>query len=109
MEEISTLVATLVLPAILTAVPICYVVNVAKDRQRPLRTAVDKAQTVVANGAVWLGLILVAVFGLLESIDRWGFGVVLGLLLGPFAVLGVMLAVVMIWRERRRAPAQESA
>ena len=105
MEEISTLVATLVLPAILTAVPICYVVNVAKDRQRPLRTAVDKAQTVVANGAVWLGLILVAVFGLLESIDRWGFGVVLGLLLGPFAVLGVVLAVVMIWRERRREAA----
>ena len=105
MEEISTLVATLVLPAILTAVPICYVANVAKDRQRPLRTAVDKAQTVVANGAVWLGLILVAVFGLLESIDRWGFGVVLGLLLGPFAVLGVVLAVVMIWRERRREAA----
>ena len=51
----------------------------------------------------------VAVFGLLESIDRWGFGVVLGLLLGPSAVLGVVLAVVMIWRERRRAPAQESA
>ena len=103
MEEITTLVATLVLPAILTAVPICYVVNVAKDRQRPLRSAVDTAQTLVARWAVWFALLLVAVFGLLESIDRWGVGVVLVLLLGPFAVLGVVLAVVMIWRERRRA------
>ena len=108
MEEITTLVATLVLLAILTALPICYVVNVAKDRQRPLRTAVDKAQTLVASGAVWLALILVALFGLFESIDRWGVRVLLGLLLGPSVVLGAVLAVVMIWRERRRAPAQES-
>ena len=109
MEEITTLVATLVLPAILTAVPICYVVNVAKDRQQPLRSAVDTAQTLVTRWAVWFALLLVAVFGLLESIDRWGVGVLLGLLLGPFAVLGALLAVVMICRERRRAPAQESA
>ena len=103
MEEITNLVATLVLPAILTAVPICCVVNVAKDRQRPLRSAVDTAQTLVTRWAVWLALILVAAFGLLESIDRWGVGVLLGLLLGPSAVLGVVLAVVTIWRERRRA------
>ena len=110
MEEITTLVATLVLPAIITAVPICYVVNVAKDRQRPLRTAVDKAQTVVASGAVWLALILVALYGLFESIDRWGVRVLLGLLLGPSVVLGAVLAVVMIWRERRReAAAPESS
>ena len=109
MEEITTLVATLVLPAILTTVPICCVVNVAKDRQQPLRSAVDTAQTLVTRWAVWFALLLVAVFGLLESIDRWGFGVVLGLLLGPSAVLGVVLAVVMILREQRRAPAQESA
>ena len=70
-EEITTLVATLVLPAILAAVPICYVVNVAKDRQRPLRSAVDTAQTLVTRWAVWLALLLVAVYGLLESIDRW--------------------------------------
>ena len=105
MEEITTLVATLVLPAILTAVPICCVVNVAKDRQRPLRSAVDTAQTLVTRWAVWSALILVAVFGLLESIDRWGVGVVLGLLLGPSAVLGVVLAVVTIRRERRREAA----
>ena len=105
MEEITTLVATLVLPAILTAVPICCLVNVAKDRQRPLRSAVDTAQTLVTRWAVWFALLLVAVFGLLESIDRWGVGVVLGLLLGPSAVLGAALAVVMIWRERRREAA----
>ena len=105
MEEITTLVATLVLPAILAAVPICYVVNVAKDRQRPLRSAVDTAQTLVTRWAVWFALILVAVFGLLESIDRWGVGVLLGLLLGPSAVLGVVLAVVTIRRERRREAA----
>ena len=103
MEEITTLIATLVLPAILTAVPICYVINVAKDRQQPLRSAVDTAQTLVTRWAVWFALLLVAVFGLLESIDRWGFGVVLGLLLGPSAVLGAALAVLTIWRERRRA------
>ena len=105
MEEITTLVATLVLPAILTAVPFCYVVNVAKDRQRPLRSAVDTAQTLVTRWAVWFALLLVAVFGLLESIDRWGFGVLLGLLLGPSAVLGSALAVLTIWRERRREAA----
>ena len=105
MEEITNLVATLVLPAILTAVPICCVVNVAKDRQRPLRSAVDTAQTLVTRWAVWLALILVAAFGLLESIDRWGVGVLLGLLLGPSAVLGVVLAVVTIRRERRREAA----
>ena len=105
MEEITTLVATLVLPAILTAVPICCVVNVAKDRQQPLRSAVDTAQTLVTRWAVWFALILVAVFGLLESIDRWGFGVALGLLLGPSAVLGVGLTVLTIWRERRREAA----
>ena len=105
MEEITTLVATLVLPAILAAVPICYVVNVAKDRQQPLRSAVDTAQTLVTRWAVWFALLLVAVFGLLESIDRWGFGVVLGLLLGPSAVLGVGLAVLTIWKERRREAA----
>ena len=105
MEEITNLVATLVLPAILTAVPICCVVNVAKDRQQPLRSAVDTAQTLVTRWAVWFALLLVAVFGLLESIDRWGFGVVLGLLLGPSAVLGVGLTVLTIWRERRREAA----
>ena len=54
---------------------------------------------------MWFALILVAVFGLLESIDRWGFGVMLGLLLGPSAVLGVVLAVLTIWRKRRREAA----
>ena len=103
MEEITTLVATLVLPAILTAVPICCVVNVAKDRQQPLRSAVDTAQTLVTRWAVWFALLLVAVFGLLESIDRWGVGVLLVLLLGPSVVLGGGLAVLTIWRKRRRA------
>ena len=105
MEEITTLVATLVLPAILTALPICYVVNVAKDRQQPLRSAVDTAQTLVTRWAVWFALLLVAVFGLLESIDRWSFGILLGLLLGPSAVLGVVLAAVTMRRERRREAA----
>ena len=103
MEEITNLVATLVLPAILTAVPFCYVVNVAKDRQQPLRSAVDTAQTLVTRWAVWFALLLVAVFGLLESIDRWGVGVLLVLLLGPSVVLGGGLAVLTIWRKRRRA------
>ena len=110
MEEITTLVATLVLPAIITAVPICCVANALKGHPRPLRAAVEKAQTLVASGAVWLALTLVALYGLLESVDRWGIGVVLGLLLGPSVVLGVVLAVVMIWRERRReAAAPESS
>ena len=105
MEEITTLVATLVLPAILAAVPFCYVVNVVKDRQQPLRSAVDTAQTLVTRWAVWLALLLVAVFGLLESIDRWGVGTFLALMLGPSAVLGAVLAVLTIWRKRRREAA----
>ena len=110
MEEITTLVATLVLPAIISAVPFFYVVNVAKDRQRPLRSAVDTAQTRITRGAVWLALLLVAAHGLLESIDRWSVRVLLGLLFGPSLVLGVGLAILAIWRERRReAVASESA
>ena len=110
MEEITTLVATLVLPAIISAVPICYAVNVAKDRQRPLRSAVDTAQTLVTRWVVWLALFLVAAHGLLESIDRWSVRVLLGLLFGPSLVLGVGLAILAIWRERRReAVASESA
>ena len=105
MEEITTLVATLVLPAIITAVPICCVGNALKGHPRPLRAAVEKAQTLVASGAVWLALTLVALYGLLESVDRWGVGVLLGLLLGPSAVLGVVLAAVTMRRERRREAA----
>ena len=94
MEEITTLVATLVLPAIITAVPICCVVNALKGHPRPLRAAVEKAQTLVASGAVWLALTLVALYGLLESVDRWGVRVLLGLLLGLSVVFSVMLGVV---------------
>ena len=103
MEEITTLVATLVLPAIISAVPLVYVMNVAKDRQRPLRSAVDTAQTLVTRGAVWLALLLVAAHGALESIDRWSVRVLLGLLFGPSLVLGVGLAILTTLRERRRA------
>ena len=43
MEEITTLVATLVLPVTITAVPVCFVVYAAKGHERPFRTAVDTA------------------------------------------------------------------
>ena len=104
MEEITTLVATLVLPAILTALPICYVVNVAKDRQRPLRTAVDTAQTLVTRWTVWLALVLVGLYGVLESFDRRGVGVSLGLLFVGPAVAGGVLAVAFTWWKQRRVP-----
>ena len=105
MEEITTLVATLVLPVTVTAVPICSVVYALKGRGQPIRTAVDTAQKFVASGAVWLALALAGLYGVLESLDRWGVGTFLALVLGPSAVLGTVLAVMMIWRERRRETA----
>ena len=102
MQEITTLIATLILPVTTTTVPICFVVYALKGRERPLRTAVDTAQKFVASGAVWLALVLASLYGVLESLDRWGAGTFLVLMLGPSAVLGAVLAVVMIWRQGRR-------
>ena len=102
MEEITTLVATLVLPVTVTAVPICSVVYALKGRERPIRTAVGTAQKVVASGAVWLALVLAGLYGVLDSLDRWGVRTFLALVLGPSAVLGVIWALVSVWRERRR-------
>lgn len=109
MEEITTLVATLILPATITAVPVCFVVNTVKGRERPFREAVDTSQRFVASGAVWLALALAGVFGILESLDRWGVGTFLALVLGPSVVVGVVWAVVSIWRERRQEAAVPDA
>ena len=109
MQEITTLVATLVLPATITTVPICFVVYALKGRERPFREAVDKAQTLVASGAVWLALVLAGLFGVLESLDRWGVGTFMAVTLGPSVVLGVALGVVMIWRQSRQEAAASDA
>ena len=62
-----------------------------------------KAQSLVATGAVWLALALVALFGPLESIDRWGLWVTLALnAVSPLAG-GVALAVVSIRRRSRKS------
>ena len=100
MDEITALVGRLVLPATITTVLVLVVVNVAKGRERPVREAVAKAQSHVATAAVWLALALVALFGPLESIDRWGLWVTLALNAGPLLAGGAVLAVVSI---RRRA------
>ena len=105
MEEITALVATLVLPATITVVPVRFTYNTLKGREKPLREAVNKAQTLVASGAVWLALALAVLFGVLESLDRWGVWTVLAITLGPSAVVGVALGMVMIWRQRREAAA----
>ena len=102
MEEVTTLIATLILPATITTVPICFVVYALKGRERPLRTAVNTTQRFVASGAVRLALVLASLYGVLESLDLWGAGTFLALMLGPSAVLGAVLAVVMIWRKQRR-------
>ena len=107
MEEITTLVATLILPATITAVPVCFVINALKGRERPLREAVAKAQTFVASGAVWLALALAALFGMLESIDRWGVWVLLALVGGPSVVGGAVMAVVSAWKKRRAGPPED--
>ena len=107
MEEITTLVATLILPATITAVPVCFVVNAMKGRERPLREAANKAQSLVASGAVWLALALAALYGVLESIDRWGVWVLLALIAGPSVAGVVVVAVASIWRERRAGPSED--
>ena len=109
MEEITTLIATLILPVTVTAVPICSVVYALKGRERPIRAAVGTAQKVVASGAVWLALVLAGLYGVLDSLDRWGVGTFLALVLGPSAVLGTVLAVMTIWRERRGRSAVSDA
>ena len=72
MEEITTLVTPLVLPLAISVVPVLYVVNVAKDRPRPLREAVDAAPTQVARWVLWLALALTVVYSVLYTLDRWG-------------------------------------
>ena len=104
MDEITTLVGRLVLPATITTVLVLVVFYVAKGRERPVREAVAKAQSYVATGAVWLALALVGLFGPLESIDRWGLWVTLALNAGPLLAGGVALAVVSI-RSRRTSRA----
>ena len=52
MDEITTLVGRLVLPATITTVLVLVVVNVAKGRERPVREAVRTAQSLVASGGV---------------------------------------------------------
>lgn len=76
-----------------------------EGRERPFREAVDTSQRFVASGAVWLALALAGVFGILESLDRWGVGTFLALVLGPSVVVGVVWAVVSIRRERRQEAA----
>ena len=62
-----------------------------------------KAQSLVATGAVWLALALVALFGPLESIDRWGLWVTLALnAVSPLAG-GAVWAVVSIRRRSRKS------
>ena len=100
MDEINTLVARLVLPATITTVLVLVVVNVAKDRERPSREAVRTAQSFVATAAVWLALALAVLFGVLESIYRWGLWVTLALNAGPPLAGGAVWAVVSIRRRR---------
>lgn len=103
MEEITTLVATLVLPATVSVVPVCFAYYSFKGREKPLREAVNKAQTLVANGAVWLALALAGLYSVLESLNWWGVWPFLAVTLGPSVVLGVVFGVVMICRQRRQA------
>ena len=109
MEEITTLVATLVLPATITVVPVCFAYYTLKGREKPLREAVNRAQALVASGAVWFALVLAGLLGILESLDRWGVWNFLAVALGPSVVLGVALGVVMIWRQLRRETAAPDA
>ena len=101
MQAINEMTAVFVLTATVASVPIMYLVNVIKDRSRPLRSAVDSVQAIVARWAVWLALILTTIYGLLVGIDRWGLWIMLILLLGPSALFGVMMLVVRIWRKQQ--------
>lgn len=105
MEEITTLVTPLVLPLTISVVPILYVVNVAKDRQRPLREAVDAAPTHVARWVLWLALALTVVYSVLYTLDRWGAWALAALFFSPLVGVILALPVVKIWKKRRRGAA----
>ena len=105
MNENSTLVAPLILPVTISVVPILYIVDVAKDRPRPLREAVDTAQTQATRWAIWFALALTVVYAMLDSLDRWGAWVLAGLLAGTLVAFGIALPVVRIWKKRRREAA----
>ena len=102
MEEITTLVAPLVLPLTISVVPILYVVNVAKDRQRPLREAVDAAPTHVARWVLWLALALTVIYSVLYTLDRWGAGALAALFFSPLVGFALVLPVVRIRKKRKR-------
>ena len=102
MEEITTLVTPLVLPLTISVVPVLYVVNVAKDRPRPLREAVDTAPTQVARWVLWLALALTVVYSVLYTLDRWGAWALAALFGAPLVGFSVALLVVRMWKKRRR-------
>ncbi|MCY3649501.1 MAG: hypothetical protein OXG40_07160 [Acidimicrobiaceae bacterium] len=105
MEEISTLVSPLVLPLTVSVVPVLYVVNVAKDRPRPLREAVDTAPTHVARWVLWLALALTVVYSVLYTLDRWGAWALAALFFSPLVGVTLALPVVKTWKKLRRGAA----
>ena len=86
-------------------VPVLYVVNVAKDRPRPLREAVDTAPTLVVRWVLWLALALTVVYSVLDTLDRWGAWVLAALFFLPLVVVTLALPGVKIWKKLRRGAA----
>lgn len=105
MEEITTLASTLVLPLTISVVPVLYVVNVAKDRPRPLREAVDAAPAHVARWVLWLALALTVVYSVLYTLDRLGAWALAALFFSPFVGVALALPVVKMWKKLRRGAA----
>ena len=105
MEEITTLVSPLVLPLTISVVPVLYVVNVAKDRQHPLREAVDTAPTHVTRWVLWLALALTIIYCVLYTLDRWGAWVLAALFFLPLVGVALAIPVVQISKKLRREAA----
>ena len=100
--EISELVAYLV--ALLAPLLVLWLwfVYMARDRPRPLRSAVETASEFVSRWALWLLFVLVLLAGTLEVIDRlkWWGAAALG---GPSAVAGSLALLAKLFREHRHS------
>ena len=102
MNEITALVTPLVLPLTLVVLSVLCVVNVAKDRPRPLREAVDMAITYATRWVVWLALALTVAYSILDTLDRWGAWALAALFFSPLVGVILALAVVKIWKKLKR-------
>ena len=104
MDAINSLIGQALMLFVLAAVSILYVVNVGKNRPRPVRAAIDTVAAGSAQVMVWVVLFLLVPYSVVYTL-RW-----LGV--GVLGIVGVVVVVVSVlepavgkrWRKLHPSP-----